>query len=150
MVAVAQALHWMDHERLFPALRGLLRPGGGVVVVSNGLPLWHQGTDWSMALNAHMAAWLGTPLENRCGTDAQTREGYAESLRRHGFTVEQRDFDHTAPLTTEQVVGGVLSALPAHRLPRDRTAFAEELAGVVGGGPFTESVPVPALFATAG
>ncbi|OLR92163.1 class I SAM-dependent methyltransferase [Actinokineospora bangkokensis] len=150
VVTIAQALHWMDHDRLFPALRGWLRPGGGVVVVSNGTPLWLQDTDWSRALRGFLSAWLGSPLDARCGTDAATRGRYAASLRRHGFAVARQDFDHKAPLSTEQVVGGVLSALPADRLPRDRVGFAARVAAVVGGGPFTERVPVPALFARAG
>src|SRR5262245_13225016 len=37
---VGQALHWMDVPRLFHTLRDLLRPGGGVAVVTNGEPQW--------------------------------------------------------------------------------------------------------------
>ncbi|MCG8920815.1 class I SAM-dependent methyltransferase, partial [Actinokineospora sp. PR83] len=133
-LTVGQALHWMDHDHLFAEARTLLRPGGGVLVVSNGLPLWHQDTDWSRNLHAFLADWLGNPLANTCGTDARTRELYADSLRAHGYTVVERHFDHTAALTVEQVVGGVLSALPAHRLPprEERAEFAARISEAIG------------------
>jgi SAM-dependent methyltransferase len=46
-VTVGQALHWMDHQALFSDAMPLLRPGGGIAVVTNGTPLWLQDTDWS-------------------------------------------------------------------------------------------------------
>ncbi|MFD2494915.1 class I SAM-dependent methyltransferase [Amycolatopsis jiangsuensis] len=49
-VTIAQALHWMDHEKLFADIRPMLRAGGGVAVVTNGLPLWFQESSWSHAL----------------------------------------------------------------------------------------------------
>jgi SAM-dependent methyltransferase len=39
-ITIGQALHWMDHETLFRAVKPLLRPGGGIAVVTNGTPLW--------------------------------------------------------------------------------------------------------------
>jgi SAM-dependent methyltransferase len=36
LVTIAQALHWMDAPALSGALAPLLRPGGGVAVISNG------------------------------------------------------------------------------------------------------------------
>jgi trans-aconitate methyltransferase len=38
-VTIGQALHWMRYRELFPGLAPLLRPGGGVAVVTNGTPL---------------------------------------------------------------------------------------------------------------
>jgi len=38
-VTIALAIHWMDRDALFPAIRPLLRPGGGIAVVTNGTPL---------------------------------------------------------------------------------------------------------------
>ena len=49
-LTIAQALYWMNHQDLFRAVVPLVRPGGGVAVVTNGTPLWLQETDWSRAL----------------------------------------------------------------------------------------------------
>jgi trans-aconitate methyltransferase len=35
-VTIGQALHWMRDRELFPGLVPLLRPGGGVAVITNG------------------------------------------------------------------------------------------------------------------
>jgi hypothetical protein len=35
-VTIAQALHWMNHDELFQAAIPLLRPGGGIAVITNG------------------------------------------------------------------------------------------------------------------
>jgi hypothetical protein len=39
IVTIAQALHWMQAPELFRAAAPLIRPGGGVAVVTNGTPL---------------------------------------------------------------------------------------------------------------
>ncbi len=86
-VTIGQALHWMDHDRLFQALRPLLRPGGGVAVVTNGTPLWLQDSDWSRALRRHLELWLDSEVTATCGTDEDSRTRYADSLAAAGFTV---------------------------------------------------------------
>jgi ubiquinone/menaquinone biosynthesis C-methylase UbiE len=53
-VTIGQALHWMNRQDLFPAIVPLVRPGGGVAVVTNGTPLWLQGTGWSRALRDYL------------------------------------------------------------------------------------------------
>ncbi|WP_263855601.1 class I SAM-dependent methyltransferase [Amycolatopsis eburnea] len=114
-VTVAQALHWMDHERLFSAVRPLLRPGGGIAVVTNGEPLWLQDTAWSAALRDVVSAYLGTPLHSTCGTDEASQERYAAALAAAGYAVDLRVVDYATTLTVEQIVGGVFSAMsPAH------------------------------------
>ncbi|WP_328614210.1 class I SAM-dependent methyltransferase [Amycolatopsis sp. NBC_00355] len=106
-VTVAQALHWMDHERLFAAARPLLRAGGGVAVVTNGEPLWLQDTPWSAALRQLMADHVGVPLHRTCGTDASSQERYREALSAAGYAVDLRVVDYSATLTVEEIVGGV-------------------------------------------
>ena len=58
-LTVAVAIHWMDRDALFRAARPLLRPGGGVAVVTNGSPLWLQDADWSRELGAFLAGLDG-------------------------------------------------------------------------------------------
>ena len=106
-VTVAQALHWMDHERLFAAARPLLRPGGGIAVVTNGEPLWLQDTAWSAALREVVSAYLGTPVHRTCGTDDASQERYAAALAGAGYAVGSAVVEYSAPLSVEEITGGV-------------------------------------------
>ena len=140
-VTVAQALHWMDHERLFAAVRPLLRPGGGVAVVTNGEPLWLQSSAWSAALREVLAAYLGTPVHRTCGTDGASQKRYADAL-------DARVVEYSAPLTVEEIVGGVFSAMSPDRLPAPaaRPAFTERVReAVTPHGPLRERVRVRLL-----
>ncbi|HEY0636878.1 MAG TPA: methyltransferase domain-containing protein [Pseudonocardiaceae bacterium] len=145
-VTVGQALHWMDHEALFRDIRPYLRAGGGVAVVTNGLPLWQQGSAWSRALRATLADWFGVPLTSPCGTDEASQDRYATALTAAGYTVRRATFAHTHHLTPDAVIGSVLSATPADRLPADRTAFATAVrAALAGHGPYVDATPVTLL-----
>jgi SAM-dependent methyltransferase len=127
-VTIAQALHWMNHEDLFKAVVPLLRPGGGIAVVTNGTPLWLQETDWSHALRDFLENWLGTTLTNACGTDEQSQRRYREGLASAGFDVFSTAVDYLASLDMDQLVGGVYSAMGS-RMPTasQRPGFAEQL-----------------------
>lgn len=128
-VTVGQALHWMSHQDLFRAIIPLVRPRGGVAVVTNGKPLWLQDTGWSLALRDYLERWLGTRLTSACGTDEQSQRRYHHDLAAAGFEVIARSFDYAAELDLEQLVGGVYSALGVTRLPApdQRSAFAEQI-----------------------
>ncbi|MEU5261299.1 class I SAM-dependent methyltransferase [Amycolatopsis sp. NPDC021455] len=150
-VTVAQALHWMDHERLFVAVRPLLRPGGGVAVVTNGEPLWLQGSAWSAALREVLVAYLGTPVHSTCGTDEASQQRYADALAAAGYAVAARVVEYSAPLTVEEIVGGVFSAMSPDRLPAPeaRPAFTERVREAVAPhGPLREHVRVRLLTGT--
>ena len=146
VVTIGQALHWMRHDDLFHTVHPLVRPGGGVAVLTNGTPLWLQDSDWSRALRAFLEQWLGTRAGNACGTDEESQARYRESLTAAGFRVDVRGVDYTDTLDVESVAGGVLSALPADRLPADRPAFTERLRRTLEPhAPFTEHVHVTVL-----
>jgi trans-aconitate methyltransferase len=147
-VCIGQALHWMDHERLFAQLRPLLRSGGGIAVVTNGVPLWLQDSAWSRALRSFLTEWLGAPVGRTCGTDAASQASYEAALAAAGFDVTTRRVEYAEELDLEQLTGGVYSALPVDRLPPPsrREAFAERLAAALEDhGPFVEHVPVTVL-----
>lgn len=145
-VTVAQALHWMDHEKLFAAVRPLLRPGGGIAVVTNGKPLWQQETAWSAALASVLSDYLGTPLRATCGTDDRSQERYRAALASAGYAVDARFVEYEAELTVPEIVGGVFSAMRPEQLPEDRTAFAERVRRAVAPcGPLREQVRVTIL-----
>ena len=145
---IGQALHWMDHETLFPALRPLLRAGGGIAVVTNGLPLWLQDSPWSRALRSSLQEWQGTKLVRTCGTDEASQRNYRSSLAGAGFEVIESRVDYSDELNLEQVIGGVYSALPVDRLPplERRPEFADRVAAALAGhAPFLEHVSVAML-----
>jgi ubiquinone/menaquinone biosynthesis C-methylase UbiE len=147
-VTIGQALHWMDHEVLFATIARLVRPGGGVAVLSNGIPLWQQDSDWSRALCAYLSDWLGTPLTRTCGTDAASRLRYANALRAAGLAVREHHLEYVDELDVAHIVGGVFSALSPDQLPApdQRADFTARIADMLAPhAPFRERVPVHTL-----
>ena len=146
VVTIGQALHWMRPDDLFRSVFPLVRPGGGVAVLTNGTPLWLQDSDWSRALRACLEQWLGTPAGNTCGTDEDSQARYRHDLADAGFAVDVHGIDYTDTLDLESIVGGVLSALPADRLPADLPAFTDRIRHALDPHtPFTEPVHVTVL-----
>jgi SAM-dependent methyltransferase len=147
-VTIGQALHWMNHDVLFPALATLVRPGGGVAVVTNGKPLWQQETPWSQVLCAVLEQWLGRRLTRTCGTDDTSQHRYADALTAAGFAVTTNTVDHTVTLTVDQIIGGVYSAMSPDQLPTpaDRPKFAHQVQDALRAhAPFVEDVRVTLL-----
>lgn len=150
---IGQAVHWMQHEELFRALRTMVRPEGGVAVLANGTPLWLQDNAWSHALRAFLEDYFEQRLENTCGTGEQDRRRYARALRAAGFDeVRELATEYEDRLTVEQLVGSLYSAIPADDLPApaDRPAFAERVrAALPDDTYFTENVRVSMVVARA-
>lgn len=147
-VTVGQALHWMDHERLFADVRPLVRPGGGIAVVTNGLPLWQQDAAWSVALLDVLQEWFGRALTATCGTDEASASRYRAALAAAGFTVDTAVVEHTDELSAEAIVGGVYSATSPDTLPApaDRPEFERRvLAALEPHTPHVEHVRVTVL-----
>ncbi|MBO0820243.1 MAG: class I SAM-dependent methyltransferase [Nocardiopsaceae bacterium] len=144
-VTIGQALHWMDYRELFPALVPLLRPGGGVAVITNGTPLWLHDSAWSQALRGFLEQWLDTTLTSACGTDEASQQRYRDTMTAAGFEVTDASFEYTDELDLDHLVGGLYSAM---RLPPpdQRAAFAEQVRHAVAPHErFTEPVLVRML-----
>jgi SAM-dependent methyltransferase len=149
-ITIGQALHWMDPDRLFTAARPLLRPGGGIAVISNGSPLWLHDTDWSTRLRGLLETRLGRRLTATCGTDAASRAGYRAALQAAGFTdITEIRWEYADELTAEQVAGGLYSAMRPDQLPApaDRPAFTDTVRAALGTDHITEPVEIIALIA---
>ena len=116
-ITVGQALHWMDHRDLFTQARELLRPGGGIAILTNGTPLWLQDSDWSRALRAFLERWLDCELTAQCGTDEHSQQRYREDLADAGYEVHSAARDWVAELDFDRLLGGILSAMGEDRLP---------------------------------
>jgi SAM-dependent methyltransferase len=128
-VTIGTAVHWMDRETLFRAAKPLLRPGGGIAVVTNGTPLWLQDADWSRLLRECLERWRGRPLTWACGTDAEGRRRNREALTEAGYRVREAAVEYTGELDVEQIIGGVYSALSVDQLPPPhlRTVLADRI-----------------------
>jgi ubiquinone/menaquinone biosynthesis C-methylase UbiE len=145
VVTIGQALHWMGYRELFPALVPLVRPGGGVAVITNGTPLWLQDSAWSQALRGFLEQWLGTTLTRTCGTDEASQQRYRDTMTAAGFEVTDASFEYVGELDLDHLIGGLYSAI---RLPPpdQRAVFAEQVRRAVAPHErFTEPVLVRML-----
>lgn len=147
-VTIGQALHWMRYHELFPALVPLVRPGGGVAVITNGTPMWLQDSAWSQALRGFLQRWLDTTLTSACGTDEASQQRYSDTMTAAGFDVTEASFEYADDLDLDHLVGSLYSAVPVQRLPPpdQRAAFAEQVRRAVAPHErFTEPVVVRML-----
>jgi len=143
-VTVALAIHWMDRDTLFPAIRPLLRPGGGIAVVTNGTPLWLQDAEWSRILRECLEAWTGASLAGACQTDEAGRRLNREALTSAGYRVAESSVEYHAELSIDQLIGGIFSAMsaePPHSSTREEFA-AQVRDALAGHQPMTEHVSV--------
>ena len=147
-VTIGQALHWMEAESLFGVLVGLVRPAGGVAVITNGAPLWLQESGWSVALREFLQTSFGWRLDATCGTDEASQARYRRELTDAGFEVVEHHIDYEDVLDLDSLVGGLLSAFPVEELPTPerREAFAARVARALAPETrFTEHVHVSML-----
>ncbi len=152
LLTVANALHWMDPSAVFAAAHRLLRPGGGIAVITHGRPLWLGEREWTRALRGYLEQWFG-PVTSSCGTDDQTREERRRLLEQTGFTDITVLIDHfQARLDTEFVLGHLCSALSPGQIPPHRhEEFATGLKAALqpftedAAGGLVEDVPVAVL-----
>lgn len=143
-ITIGQALHWMDRHALFNQARGLLRPGGGIAILTNGTPVWLQDSEWSRGARGFLERWLDHEVTDPCGTDEPAQQRYRDELSGFGYIVQSARWTWTAELDFDQLLGATLSAL-GDKLPigAQRTAFAAGLREAVGPSErFTEPVPV--------
>jgi ubiquinone/menaquinone biosynthesis C-methylase UbiE len=144
-VTIGQALHWMNYRELFGSLAPLLRPGGGVAVITNGTPLWLQDSPWSQALRGFLEQRLGTTLTSACGTDEASQRRYHDTMTAAGLEVTEASFEYTDDLDLDGLVGSLYSAMPPPP-PDQRSAFADQVRRAVAPHErFTEPVRVRML-----
>ena len=148
-VTIALAIHWMDRDTLFPAIRPLLRPGGGIAVVTNGTPLWLQDTEWSRILRECLEQWTGKRQDGACQTDDPGRHLNREALTSAGYRVAESSVDYQAEVTVDQLIGGIFSAMSADRLhsrARQEEFAAQVRDALAGHQPLTEHIRVSLQF----
>ena len=150
-VTVANALHWMDADRVFGQARRLLRPGGVLVVISQGPPMWLADTSWARDLRAYLAEWAGSPLTGMCGTDREAAEERRARMGAHGFsTVELVEHCYENEIDLTYVAGHLYSAMPqtivpAARRPEFQSGLQRALREHLAEGRLTERIDATAL-----
>ena len=129
VIAVANALHWMDAQRVFLRSRALLRDGGGLAIVSQGPPMWLSGAAWSRQLRAFLERWTGSPVEDHCGTDRAALDARVGLLEAAGYErIEVVEHSYETAVDVAYVEGHVRSAMSESVLPPERHGeFADRL-----------------------
>ena len=114
-LVVGNALHWMDEPAALADGAALLRPGGGLAVVTQGPPLWLGPAPWQQAVRGVLERSLG-PVTATCGSDAAAlarRVGLLEAL---GLAVQVCSWRAEHVVDAAWVVGHLGSALPGGTL----------------------------------
>lgn len=134
-VVVGQALHWMDHERLFREA-----DTAKFAIIANGTPLWRQHP----AIRTVLENWFGRPMTAGCGTDDEARWRYANALATAGFTPHEWTIGHTHEHTIEELAGSLFSAMSPKTLPspQQRPLFQAELRKALRAATYTEPISV--------
>jgi ubiquinone/menaquinone biosynthesis C-methylase UbiE len=73
-VTVADGFHWFDHEVALAEIRRVLRPGGGLALLST-FPDW-SGASWAHDVGTLMAGTPGAPVFRRAGVAGRRAEGW--------------------------------------------------------------------------
>ncbi len=150
-VTVANALHWMDTDRVFRQARRLLRPGGALVIISQGPPMWLADSSWARDLHRYLAEWTGGPLAGTCDTDREALEERRDRMRVHGFSgVELVEHTYENYIDLTYVAGHLYSAMsqtmvPVERRPEFESGLQRALHKHLAEGRLVERIDATAL-----
>lgn len=147
-VVVGNALHWMDEAAALQRCKRLLRPGGGVAVVTQGPPLWQGLAPWQSRVRAVLERAVGQ-AGGTCGADAAAVDRRAQILGELGLQVSVPTWHASHLVDIDWVIGHLGSALPAGRLQQGRPdGLASNLRAVLeesGPGELVEDVTTTAV-----
>lgn len=135
-VTVADAFHWFDHPVALAEIRRVLRPGGGLAVLS-AVPDW-SGASWAHEVGTLIAGML-TAHPKFDGPPWQ------ESVRAADGWTEPREIRVTTsqPASPERMVDYVGSMSWVAALPEDqRTETLAKVDGIVNAGETPTELPI--------
>ncbi len=140
-VVVGNALHWMDEPAALRSAVELVRPGGGVAVVTQGPPLWLGSAPWQQRVRRVLEGQVG-PVTGRCGSDVATQQARAAVLRDLGVAVQVITWRAEHPVDADWVVGHLGSALPRGAVGEDDPdgLAAKVRSALTGSGGLVEEV----------
>jgi trans-aconitate methyltransferase len=143
-LVVGNALHWTDEAATLAAGAALLRPGGGLAVVTQGPPLWLGSAPWQQAVRGVLEQFLG-PVSATCGSDAAALAGRVGLLEAQGLTVQVSSWRADHVVDADWVVGHLGSALPGGALAPGGLRTALDAALDRQAGPLVEQVLTTAV-----
>ncbi len=135
-VTVADAFHWFDHAIALAEIRRVLRPGGGLAVLS-AIP------DWSGASWAHEVGTLIAGM--RTAHPKFDEPPWQESVLAAGGWAEPREIRVTTsqPASPERMVDYIASMSWVASLPEDqRTETLEKVGAIVSAGETPPELPI--------
>jgi SAM-dependent methyltransferase len=135
-VTVADAFHWFDQRAALTEIRRVLRPHGGLAILST-VPDW-RGASWAhevgtlvMELRPEHPHFDGPPWQDA----VRAARGWSE-LREIRITVSQ-------PARAEQIVNHMGSMSWIAAIPDDeRTALLERIRGLIDAGETPDELPI--------
>ena len=114
-VVIGNALHWMDESAALATSAGLLRPGGGIGVITQGPPMWLGPAPWQHGVRRVLEERLG-PVTSTCGTDAGALQSRVRALEDLGLDVEVATWSTGYEVDAGWIIGHLGSALPGDAL----------------------------------
>lgn len=149
-VLVGNALHWTDEPAALRAGAALLRPGGGIGVLTQGPPMWLGRAPWQQRVRAVLERSFGS-VSGTCGSDRNALESRVAVLEQLGLAVDVATWTASYEVDADWVVGHLGSALPADALQLGRPdGLAAALRDALAGQPdtaFVEEVVTTAIVA---
>jgi SAM-dependent methyltransferase len=135
-VTVADAFHWFDHAAALAEIERVLRPGGGLAVLS-AIPDW-SGASWAHEVGTLIAGML---------TEHPKFDGppWQESVRAAGGWIEPREILLTAsqPASPERMVDYITSMSWIASLPKDqRAATIAKVDAIINAGETPPELPI--------
>jgi SAM-dependent methyltransferase len=151
LVTMGSSFHWMDRQATLTQLAGMVEPGGGIVIASDG-SLWNVDSAWCRAVKATIQRWLGQ--ERRAGSSV-----FAVAPERHEAIVDRSAFGPSEAhllrfrreWTVDQVIGYLYSTsfcsrrLLGDKQPDFEADLRQTLLSIDPGGRYFEDVELDVL-----
>ncbi len=132
LVTCADALHWMDGDRVIALCHERIEPGGGIALLTAGSPLGTGAGDlpWQEAVTETIQRWLGPRRRAGSGYSQQSTRTWQEILAASPFVaIDEGAVTSALDWSFEQVLGNLYSTSYANRslLGDDRERFEDDL-----------------------